>query len=216
MLELDIVIQRGDFLLPIQAQLSSAITGIFGASGCGKSSLLSAIAGLLTPKQGRIILDGQMLFDSRQKINLAPQQRHIGLMFQDGQLFPHLSVQDNLLYGYQRLKPVERHFQLAEICQLLEISHLLSRLPRQLSGGEKQRVALGRAILYSPRLLLLDEPLSSLDESRKAQILPFLARVRDEVKIPMLYVSHALSEINYLTEDIVYLNDSQLSQRTFN
>lgn len=206
MLELDIVIQRGDFLLPIQAQLNSTVTGIFGASGCGKSSLLSAIVGLLRPQQGQIILDGQTLFDSRKKINLAPQQRHIGLMFQDGQLFPHLSVKDNLLYGYQRLSRSEQHFHLAEICQLLEISHLLSRLPRQLSGGEKQRVALGRAILYSPRLLLLDEPLSSLDETRKAQILPFLARVRDEVKIPMLYVSHALSEIDYLTDDIIYLN----------
>lgn len=206
MLELDIVIQRGDFVLPIQAQLNSTVTGIFGASGCGKSSLLSAIAGLLRPQQGQIILDGQTLFDSRKKINLAPQQRHIGLMFQDGQLFPHLSVNDNLLYGYQRLSRSERHFYLTEICQLLEISHLLSRLPRQLSGGEKQRVALGRAILYSPRLLLLDEPLSSLDETRKAQILPFLARVRDEVKIPMLYVSHALSEIDYLTKDIIYLH----------
>ncbi|MFO1390936.1 MAG: molybdenum ABC transporter ATP-binding protein [Agitococcus sp.] len=206
MLELDIVIQRGDFVLPIQAQLNSTVTGIFGASGCGKSSLLSAIAGLLRPQQGQIILDGQVLFDSRKKINLAPQQRHIGLMFQDGQLFPHLSVNDNLLYGYQRLSSSERHFHLTEICQLLEISHLLSRLPRQLSGGEKQRVALGRAILYSPRLLLLDEPLSSLDETRKSQILPFLARVRDEVKIPMLYVSHALSEIDYLTKDIIYLH----------
>lgn len=206
MLELDIVIQRGDFVLPVKAQLNSTVTGIFGASGCGKSSLLTAIAGLLRPQQGQIILDGQVLFDSRKKINLAPHQRHIGLMFQDGQLFPHLSVNDNLLYGYQRLTASERHFHLAEICQLLEISHLLSRLPRQLSGGEKQRVALGRAILYSPRLLLLDEPLSSLDETRKAQILPFLARVRDEVKIPLLYVSHVLSEIDYLTKDIIYLN----------
>lgn len=206
MLKVDIIIKRDSFLLPIQAQFSRAITGIFGPSGCGKSSLLAAIAGLIKPQHGHIILDGQVLFDSHQKINLAPQQRHIGLMFQDGQLFPHLSVKDNLLYGYQRLTASERHFHLEEICQLLEIPHLLSRLPRQLSGGEKQRVALGRAILYSPQLLLLDEPLSSLDDTRKAQILPFLARVRDEVKIPMLYVSHALSEINYLTEDIIYLN----------
>ncbi|HNN30081.1 MAG TPA: ATP-binding cassette domain-containing protein, partial [Agitococcus sp.] len=102
MLELDIVIQRGDFVLPVKAQFNSTVTGIFGASGCGKSSLLTAIAGLLRPQQGQIILDGQTLFDSRKKINLAPQQRHIGLMFQDGQLFPHLSVNDNLLYGYQR------------------------------------------------------------------------------------------------------------------
>ena len=206
MLDLDIVIKRGEFCLSIQSQLNSAVTGIFGPSGCGKSTLLSAIAGLLKPQQGCIVLDGEILFDSQQKIMLAPQKRHIGLMFQDGQLFPHLSVKENLLYGYQRLNHAERHFHLHEICQLLEIEPLLARLPQQLSGGEKQRVALGRAILYSPRLLLLDEPLSSLDETRKTQILPFLARVRDEVKIPMLYVSHALNEINYLTEDIIYLN----------
>lgn len=210
MLSLDLLIERGEVRFYLKENLSSAVTGVFGPSGCGKSSLLSVIAGLLKPQKGSVILDGQILVDTTQGIMLPPQKRHIGLVFQDGLLFPHLSVKDNLLYGYKHLTDQEKHFHLTEISQLLEIDHLLQRLPRQLSGGEKQRVALGRAILYSPKLLLLDEPLSALDDLRKAQILPFLSRVRDEVKIPMLYVSHAMSEISYLTEDVIYLENHLL------
>lgn len=205
-LELDLRLQRGDFRLALCHNISAPVTGIFGASGSGKSTLLRVIAGLIQPQYGRIVLDGRVLLDRAKRIHVAPQQRCIGLMFQDAQLFPHLSVEQNLRYGFERRSVSERRFAVDDIVDLLDIGHLRQRLPYHLSGGEKQRVALGRVILYSPQLLLLDEPLSSLDELRKAQILPFLARVRDEIKIPMLYVSHAMSEIQYLTDQIIHLN----------
>lgn len=208
-LELDLRLRRGDFVLALQRTLDAPVTGVFGASGSGKSTLLRVIAGLVQPQHGRIVLNGRVLLDTTQRINLSPQQRYIGLMFQDAQLFPHLTVQQNLLYGWQRRAVAERRFALSDIVELLDIGQLLQRFPYHLSGGEKQRVALGRAILYSPELLLLDEPLSSLDELRKAQILPFLARVRDEVGIPMLYVSHAISEIRFLTDQVLSLNPSE-------
>ncbi len=209
MLELDVEVRRGDFRLAVAATLDAPVTGIFGPSGCGKSTLLGAVAGLVTPDRGRIVLDGEVLADTARRLMLPPQRRQIGLVFQDARLFPHLSVEDNLLYGFKRRAPDERRFTLGDIAALLEIGHLLPRRPADLSGGEKQRVALGRAILYSPRLLLLDEPLSSLDNRRKAQILPFLRRVRDEVRIPMLYVSHAMEEIAYLTDTVVHLAEEE-------
>lgn len=202
MLEMDLHWQRGDFSLQATARMDSRVTGLCGASGVGKSTLLALIAGLQKPDLGYIVLDGRVLVDTRKKIFLPPEKRHIGLVFQDAQLFPHLSVKHNLLFGFHRLTPEERKFSLEEIVSLLEIGHLLERHPRLLSGGEKQRVALGRALLYSPRLLLLDEPLSSLDEKRKQQILPFLLRVRDELKMPMLFVSHVQEEVRYLSEEI--------------
>lgn len=202
MLELDVSWRRGDFSLQVQAKTQQRVTGVCGPSGAGKSSLLALVAGLLKPDTGRIVLDGTVLADTAQKIFLPPERRHIGFVFQDAQLFPHLSVETNLLYGFRHLQAAERRFQLAEIVALLEIGHLLMRSPRLLSGGEKQRVALGRALLYSPRLLLLDEPLSSLDVARKRQILPFLLRIRDELEMPMLYVSHVPEEIAYLTGSV--------------
>jgi molybdate transport system ATP-binding protein len=204
-LELDLNIRRGAFHLNLDVTLNASVTGIFGPSGSGKSTLLGMIAGLITPNDGRIVLNNEILLDTTQRIMSPPEQRHIGLVYQDAQLFPHLSVRDNLLYGFKRRAPLERRFTLDDMTALLEIEHLLARRPQDLSGGEKQRVALGRAILYSPRLLLLDEPLSSLDETRKTHILPFLRRIRDEVCIPMLYVSHSMREIDYLTEHVVYL-----------
>ena len=207
-LELDLRLQRGTFELALCTTLSAPGTGVFGSSGSGKSTLLRMIAGLIQPQHGRIVLNDRVLLDTTRRINLVPQHRCIGLMFQDAQLFPHLSVEQNLLYGFKRRHASARRFACDDIVDLLDIGHLLPRLPYHLSGGEKQRVALGRAILYSPELLLLDEPLSSLDEARKAQILPFLARVRDEVKIPMLYVSHAMSEIRFLTDHVVALSES--------
>ncbi len=209
MLDVSLSMHRGAFHVELAARLSSPVTGIFGASGSGKSTLLSVIAGLIKPNQGRIVLDNTVLVDTAHSVFIPAHQRHIGLVFQDGQLFPHLSVRQNLLYGWQRLQPSERRFNLDEIAGMLEIEPLLERQPRQLSGGEKQRVAVGRAILYSPRLLLLDEPLSSLDDRRKQQILPFLVRIRDETNIPMLYVSHSLAEIQYLTDDILYLAEGK-------
>ncbi|HEX6591298.1 MAG TPA: molybdenum ABC transporter ATP-binding protein [Moraxellaceae bacterium] len=209
MLELDISWKRGEFSLQVQATTTQRVTGICGPSGAGKSSLLALIAGLQRPDSGRIVLDGSVLVDVQAAIFLPPEKRHIGLVFQDAQLFPHLSVQGNLLYGFNHLQPGERRFQLDDIVALLEIGHLLQRRPRLLSGGEKQRVALGRALLYSPRLLLLDEPLSALDSARKQQILPFLLRIRDELQMPMLYVSHAPEDIAYLTDSVWQLRDGR-------
>lgn len=210
MLALDLELRRGDFRLAVKTTLDAPVTGLFGPSGSGKSTLLLLIAGLLAPTRGHITLDGVSLVDSARGICLPPQQRHIGLVFQDAQLFPHLDVRRNLLYGWQRLAPDQRRFGLEEVCHLLEIGHLLERQPRQLSGGERQRVALGRAILYSPRLLLLDEPLAALDERLKEQILPFLGRIRDETGLPMLYVSHARREIDYLTDSVLELEQGQV------
>lgn len=210
MLELDVRWQRGEFFLQVKAVADAPVTGICGPSGAGKSTLLALIAGLQKPDAGRIVLDGNTLVDGSSGTLLPPEQRHIGYVFQDAQLFPHLSVENNLLYGFRHLREEERRFQLDEIVALLEIGHLLKRRPRLLSGGEKQRVALGRALLYSPRLLLLDEPLSSLDSARKQQILPFLLRIRDELRMPMLYVSHMPEEIAYLTESVWQIREGRL------
>lgn len=199
LLELDVEFSRGNFNLQLRETLTAPVTGLFGPSGCGKSTLLALIAGLLKPKRGNITLQGRTLFDATQHINLPSHQRRVGLVFQDGQLFPHLNVRNNLLYGYRNLTAEQRHFELGTVVELLELAPLLTRKPRQLSGGEQQRVALGRALLYSPELLLLDEPLSALDKDLKSQILPFLARLR-ELDIPMLYVSHSLEEIQFLTD----------------
>ena len=210
MLEFDLQWRRGDFSLQACARMDSRVTGLCGISGAGKSTLLALIAGLQKPDAGRIVLADKVLVDTQQRIFLPPEKRHIGLVFQDARLFPHLSVENNLLYGFHRLRPQERHFTLAEIVALLEIGHLLQRQPRLLSGGEKQRVALGRALLYSPALLLLDEPLASLDAERKQQILPFLLRIRDELKMPMLYVTHMREELCYLTDSIWTVADGHL------
>ncbi len=212
MLELDVVWRRGAFSLQAQASFTARVTGLCGPSGAGKSSLLALVAGLQRPDSGAIRLDGEVLVDSRQRLWLPPERRHIGLVFQDAQLFPHLSVESNLLYGWTRLKPAERRFGLAEVVALLEIGHLLARQPRHLSGGERQRVALGRALLYSPRLLLLDEPLAALDSQRKQQILPFLRRLREETGIPLLYVSHALEELEFLSDEIWSCEQGRLAR----
>ncbi|MGK2913373.1 MAG: molybdenum ABC transporter ATP-binding protein [Porticoccaceae bacterium] len=213
MLELDFEFRRGDFCLRINECLDAPITGVLGPSGCGKSTLLAVIAGLVRPQRGRIALDGIELVGSN--VWLPPHRRRIGLVFQDNQLFPHLNVRNNLLYGYRNLAKAERRFSLEAVVALLEITDLLDRRPRQLSGGECQRVTLGRAILYAPRLLLLDEPLSSLDERLKEQILPFLLRIHGEFGIPMVYVSHARSEVEYLTTHWLVMAAGQISHRGF-
>ncbi len=210
MLELDIHFQRDEFSLAVKQQFSAPITGILGASGSGKSTLLSLIAGLLKPQQGNIALNGETLCNTNSRIWIPPHQRHIGLVFQDGQLLPHLSVRNNLLYGYKNITPQQRRFSLDTVVDLLEIGQLLERKPAHLSGGEKQRVALGRAVLYSPELLLLDEPLSALDERLKQQILPFFLRIYDECKIPMMYVTHAFSELEFLTSQRFIVRDGSL------
>lgn len=208
-LDIDIRLQRGSFSVEMSACITEPVSGVFGASGSGKTTLLHCIAGLVRPQQGTMRMNGVVLFDADRGLFVPPHRRHIGLVFQDAQLFPHLSVRNNLLYGYRRLQPAQRRFELGPVVELLEIGHLLERRPGQLSGGEKQRVALGRALLFSPQLLLLDEPLAALDGRLKRQILPFLRRVRD-VGVPMLYVSHALDEILYLTSTVSLVRQGKI------
>ncbi len=210
MLSVDLEYRRGSFELRARADLDSRVTGICGPSGCGKSTLLSLVAGLLRPDRGRLVLDGDVLVDTFTGVFVPAWQRHCALVFQDGQLFPHLTTRQNLLYGYSRRRPPERRFELSEVVELLEIGGLLDRRPAQLSGGERQRVALGRVLLYSPRVLLLDEPLASLDERLKQQILPFLSRVRDETGIPMLYVSHVNTEVDFLADRTLRMEAGRL------
>ena len=210
MLSFDLAYARGGFQLGARADISGGVTGICGPSGSGKSTLLLLIAGLLKPHSGQLRMGNDVFVDRARRIFIPAWQRHFGLVFQDGQLFPHLSVRDNLLYGHERLPAASRLFTPDTVLQLLEIGHLLERRPALLSGGERQRVALGRALLYSPRLLLLDEPLSSLDDRLKQQILPFLKRVKDETRIPMLYVAHARAEVDFLADRILLMCDGRL------
>jgi molybdate transport system ATP-binding protein len=209
-LSVDITFARGAFELVARAQLERGVTGICGASGSGKSTLLSLIAGLLRPQCGTLRFDDDVLADVQSDVFVPAWLRHFGMVFQDGLLFPHLSVRSNLLYGFRHLEESDRRFDLDAVVQLLEIRHLLPRRPAHLSGGERQRVALGRALLYSPRLLLLDEPLSSLDDRLKEQILPFLKRVKEETRIPMLYVSHSRPEVDYLADRVLLMDHGRL------
>ena len=204
MLQVDVSKKLGGFL--VEAQFEAAdkgVTALFGPSGSGKTSVVNLIAGLLKPDAGRIALGDQALFDSKQRINLPPERRRLGYVFQEGRLFPHLSVRSNLLYGQRLLPPEQRRLGLEEVVELMGVGHLLGRRPAKLSGGEKQRVAVGRALLTSPRLLLMDEPLASLDQDRKDEVLPFLARLPKELDIPIIYVSHAQAEIEALNATVV-------------
>ena len=205
MIDCHIQLKQGQFDLDQRFQSDQSVIGLFGASGSGKTTILHSIAGLVTPQAGWIKIKNQTWFDQTQKINLTTQQRRIGLVFQDAQLFPHKNVKQNLLFGFKHIQPQQRQFELDYIIELLKLEHLIERMPIKLSGGEKQRVALGRALLYSPQLLLLDEPLSALDAAHKAEIIPFFQRVKQELGIPMLYVSHDKSEIEQLTNEIWYL-----------
>jgi molybdate transport system ATP-binding protein len=162
------------------------------------------------PDAGRLVLDGEVLVDVRSRRRVPAWRRHVALVFQDGQLFPHMTVRQNLSYGYQRRAPDQRRLHLQQVLDLLEIGPLLSRRPAQLSGGERQRVALGRALLCSPRLMLLDEPLASLDERLKQQILPFLRRVKDESGIPLLYVSHVPAEVEYIADRVLRMERGRI------
>jgi len=210
MLSFDLGYARGDFLLSANATIGRGVTGICGPSGSGKSTLLLLIAGLLSPSSGTIKAGDEVLVDIRQRKVVPAWERHFGLVFQDGQLFPHLTVRRNLLYGFERIPSHMRQLDLQAVAELLEITHLLDRRPALLSGGERQRVALGRALLYSPRLLLLDEPLSSLDERLKQQILPFLKRIKEETHVPMLYVTHARAEVEYLADQVMTMDRGNL------
>ncbi|MCU4582085.1 ATP-binding cassette domain-containing protein [Acinetobacter gyllenbergii] len=205
MIDCHIQLQQGQFYLDQRFQSDQSVIGLFGASGSGKTTILHSIAGLIRPQSGWIKIQNQTWFDQGQKIYLSTQQRRVGLVFQDAQLFPHKNVKQNLMFGFKHIAPQQRQFEVDYIVELLKLGHLLERMPIKLSGGEKQRVALGRALLYSPQLLLLDEPLSALDMAHKAEIIPFFQCVKQETKIPMLYVSHDHAEIEQLTNEIWYL-----------
>ena len=210
MIKIEAKLQRLHFNLEVSLELNQHVTAIFGPSGSGKSTLLSLIAGITQPNSGRIFIDGECVFDSQSGINKPVQQRRVGLVFQDGRLFPHMSVEQNLNYAFKLNAHQKQLIQPAEIMQLLALETLKKQQPHQLSGGEKQRVALGRALLSSPKLLMLDEPLASLDEKLKQQILPYLKLVAENINIPMLYVSHSMDEILQLTSDIIYIENGAI------
>ncbi len=186
------------------------VTALFGPSGCGKSTILGAVAGLLRPDAGRIALDGAALLDTARRVFVPPERRRCAVVFQDARLFPHLSVETNLRYGQRRAPRDADGPGFDEVVALLGIAPLLSRRPGRLSGGERQRVALGRALLARPRLLLMDEPLAALDGARRAEILPFLARLREVARIPILYVTHALDEVDALADELVLLEGGKI------
>jgi len=211
MIDIQVHLKRKHFELDASLQLNQRVTAIYGPSGAGKSTLLSIIAGITQPDSGRIVIDGECLFDSQARINKPIHQRKVGLVFQDGRLFPHLTVEHNLSYALNFIPVQNQQFQLKLIVELLEIGHLLKQRPHQLSGGEKQRVALGRALLSSPRLLMLDEPLASLDNRLKSQILPFLKLVSDEINVPMIYISHSKEEIMQITNNLIHIQSGKVN-----
>jgi molybdate transport system ATP-binding protein len=203
--DLDITLQRGDFRCALRLQSAARCIALVGPSGCGKSSLLHAIAGLLRPQRGVIHIDGQTLFDSASGIHQPPHRRRIGYVFQDGRLFPHRDVAGNLRYGMPRRADASAGPQWDEVVALLGLAPLLQRRVQGLSGGETQRVALGRALLAQPRLLLLDEPLSMLDFDRRDELLPYLLGVRERFGLPMVYVSHYPEEVQRMAEEVFRL-----------
>lgn len=209
MLEVAVTLSRGAFRLDAGFESDAPIVALFGRSGSGKTTIVEAIAGLVKPKRGRIVVAGRTLFDSDRGIDLAPERRRVGVVFQDALLFPHLSVRANLAYG-ERLTPAgERFVDHGRVVALLGLGPLLDRRPGTLSGGEKQRVAIGRTLLASPRVLLMDEPLASLDAPRKAEILRYVELLRDELRLPIVYVSHAVEEVTRLADRLVLVSDGR-------
>ncbi len=210
MLAVDIEKRLGDFELKVAFESQGRVTALFGSSGSGKTSIVNMIAGLVTPDRGRIALDDTVLFDSKMRLDVPAYRRRIGYVFQEGRLFPHMSVAANLDYGRRMSGLPHDDAEQQRIVDLLDIGHLLDRRPGRLSGGERQRVAVGRALLMRPRLLVLDEPLASLDAARKREILPYMVRLRDEAHLPMVYVSHSAAELRRIATTVVYLDGGRV------
>lgn len=210
MLRIDVSKRLGEFSMDVAFTSDSRVTGLFGTSGAGKTSILGMIAGLTRPDRGTITIDGQTLDDTARSLHVPAHRRRIGYVFQDARLFPQLDVRRNLDYGRRMNGLALDTSEQDRIVNLLDIGHLLDRRPGNLSGGERQRVAIGRALLSKPRLLLLDEPLGSLDDERKEEILPYLVRLRDEAAIPMVYVSHNTGELRQIASHIVLLKRGQI------
>jgi molybdate transport system ATP-binding protein len=208
MLQLDIRHRTGAFMLDAEFETpSGSITAIFGQSGAGKTTLINMIAGLIKPSDGHIISDGYTLFHSENSIDVPPERRRIGYVFQEGRLFPHMDVRRNLLYGHRKGAALK----FGQIAALLDLEPLLERRPPTLSGGERQRVAIGRALLSNPNLLLMDEPRASIDVQRRGEILPFIECLRDELKMTIVYVSHAVEEVIRLADQMVILSAGRLA-----
>jgi molybdate transport system ATP-binding protein len=213
-LELALKKNLGDFTFAAEFSAEGDRIGIFGPSGSGKSTLMHLLAGLIKPDQGYIRLNGEPLFDSAAGINLPPEQRRIGVVFQHARLFPHLGVKQNLLYGYKRTPKPERKINPNDLIDILGLGSLLERGVETLSGGERQRVALGRTILCCPRLILMDEPLTGLDAGLKYQIIPYLKKVFAEFNIPLLLISHSLNEMRLMTDQVLVFSEGKLSTQT--
>ena len=210
MLAVEVEKKLGDFNVAAAFEAPDGVTALFGPSGSGKTSIVSMVAGLITPDRGRIVCNGTVLFDSARRLSVSPHRRGIGYVFQDGRLFPHMTVAQNLDYGRRMYRIPADADERARVIALLDIARLLDRRPGKLSGGERQRVAIGRALLMRPHLLLLDEPLASLDQARKREIFPYLLRLRDET-VPMIYVSHNAAELRRIATTIVRIDDGRAS-----
>jgi molybdate transport system ATP-binding protein len=215
-MELKAALQKryGAFFLDADFTVEGGRIGMFGPSGSGKSALVGLIAGLHHPDRGLILLDGETLFDSRQGIDVRPERRRISVVFQRPHLFPHLSVKGNLLYGYKRCGRRHRNITFESVVDVLKIGNLLTRGVKNLSGGERQRVAIGRAVLSNPRLLVMDEPLSALDDALKFQIIPFIKHVCQAFRIPYLFISHSLLEIRIMTDQLLSVAEGRIVERT--
>jgi molybdate transport system ATP-binding protein len=207
----DVDVRRGDFLLNVEFKSDAGLIGLFGPSGSGKTTLIHLIAGLIQPARGRIGIDGETLFDSARNIDVPARRRRVGLVYQDSLLFPHLNVRQNLFFGHFFTPKAERRIPHQSVIDTLGISALLDRRPGTLSGGERQRVALARALLTSPRILLMDEPLVSLDYDRKIEIMSLIERLRDEFRIPIVYVTHAIEEVSRLAGHVVVLEAGKIT-----
>ncbi|MEL6059827.1 MULTISPECIES: molybdenum ABC transporter ATP-binding protein [unclassified Methylobacterium] len=210
-IQLDVTLRRSAFTLEAAFEAGPGLTALFGRSGSGKTTLIDLIAGLARPDRGRIVVDGVALVDTEAGLFLPPHRRRIGVVFQDARLFPHLSVRTNLGYGRVFARQRSDPAQVDAVVEMLGIGHLLDRRPSGLSGGERQRIAIGRALLARPRLLLMDEPLSALDEARKAEILPYIERLRDEAGVPIVYVSHAVAEVARLATTVIVLETGRVA-----
>ena len=210
MISFNIQLNRPEFSLSAKGEFNDGITAVFGPSGAGKSSLLNCLAGSVKPSDGSVTLDGITLYSGSDGIRVSPEKRRIGTVYQDGALFPHLSVRKNIEFGWKLLPKSQRRLDPLEISDLLGLTHLLDRAPNELSGGERQRVAIARALATSPVLLLLDEPLASLDAARRCSILNYLKRVHAEFSMPMIYVSHSISEVVSIASSVMLLRDGKV------
>ncbi len=211
MLEVAVQHRQGEFKLDASFAAGAGLTALFGRSGSGKTTLVNVIAGLVKPQAGRVTVDGETLVDRARGLFVPPHRRRVGYVFQEGRLFPHMTVRQNLRYGRWFTPSSERRAKEADVIDMLGIGALLQRHPQSLSGGEKQRVAIGRALLASPRILLMDEPLAALDEARKAEILPYIERLRDEAGLPIVYVSHAVAEVVRLATTVVAMENGRVT-----